>query len=598
MQLIFSESEIVAAAGGPLDSGDSINWAMGRSVLGLTVDTLVDEADGRIDDGDISLRDAIAAAAPGELIEFDALLNGGTILLSRGELALTRSVIIDATELDSGLVIDAAGNDPTPGQRDGEGSRILNVDDGNLAGCSSITVRGLTLTGGDINANGGAIRSFEMITIASSTISGNAANSGGGIFGSHVRIYSSTISGNSATGVGGGVYGNSVTTASSTISGNSAQSGGGIGGGIVTAESSTVFGNSAERGGGAFARGSLTLNFSNIVGNNGGGAYGFRSVMINSSTISRNSGRGVDAESVTVISSTISENAAPFAGGGGIFANNVMVDSSTIAGNLAGFAGGIWAIGGPANIAIKNSVVSGNSDDGRAPDIARGVGTLTVEFSLIGDNTGSGLSEAPFGSPDANGNLIGGPMGGVIDPLLGPLADNGGPTLTHALLPGSPAIHAGDPAAMAGVNGVPLYDQRGEGFSRVAGGRIDVGAFEMQSLKADFDKDGDTDGNDFLIWQAGFSRFSGDATPNQGDANGDGNVDGDDFLMWQAEFGSTAPAGAGGEAAPAPILTEKPTGQSRTRNALAAVRSRGEASAVPRIRDQALTQFEFARHQL
>ena len=90
--------------------------------------------------------------------------------------------------------------------------------------------------------------------------------------------------------------------------------------------------------------------------------------------------------------------------------------------------------------------------------------------------------------------------------MLGPLANNGGPTLTHALLPGSPAINAGDPAAMAGLDGIPLYDQRGEGFDRVAGGRIDIGAFEVQPLRADFDKDGDVDGADFLIWQRASAR--------------------------------------------------------------------------------------------
>ena len=73
-------------------------------------------------------------------------------------------------------------------------------------------------------------------------------------------------------------------------------------------------------------------------------------------------------------------------------------------------------------------------------------------------------------SPTANGNLIGGPVNGVIDPLLGPLADNGGPTQTHALLAGSPAIDAGDPLAVAGMNGVPEFDQRGMPFGRVADG--------------------------------------------------------------------------------------------------------------------------------
>ena len=77
---------------------------------------------------------------------------------------------------------------------------------------------------------------------------------------------------------------------------------------------------------------------------------------------------------------------------------------------------------------------------------------------------------------------------GVIDPLLGPLADNGGRTLTHAVLPGSPALDVGDPAAMAGVGGVPLTDQRLDPFSRVADGngdmvsRIDIGAYERQTI--------------------------------------------------------------------------------------------------------------------
>src|ERR1043166_1545649 len=62
------------------------------------------------------------------------------------------------------------------------------------------------------------------------------------------------------------------------------------------------------------------------------------------------------------------------------------------------------------------------------------------------------------------------------DPLLGPLQNNGGPTQTHGLLPGSPAIDAGDP----NFTPPPDYDQRGPGFVRVFNGRIDVGSFELQ----------------------------------------------------------------------------------------------------------------------
>jgi len=73
-----------------------------------------------------------------------------------------------------------------------------------------------------------------------------------------------------------------------------------------------------------------------------------------------------------------------------------------------------------------------------------------------------------------NGNLIGSATA-PIDPLLGPLQDNGGPTWTMALLPGSPAIDAGDDTPP-----LPDFDQRGPGFPRISGPHIDIGAFELQ----------------------------------------------------------------------------------------------------------------------
>jgi hypothetical protein len=80
-------------------------------------------------------------------------------------------------------------------------------------------------------------------------------------------------------------------------------------------------------------------------------------------------------------------------------------------------------------------------------------------------------------SDDGNGYLSGPGDQINTDPLLGPLQDNGGPTFTHELLPGSPAINAGDPNFV----GPPDYDQRGPDYVRVRGGRIDVGSFEVQS---------------------------------------------------------------------------------------------------------------------
>ena len=75
--------------------------------------------------------------------------------------------------------------------------------------------------------------------------------------------------------------------------------------------------------------------------------------------------------------------------------------------------------------------------------------------------------------------------------------------MTHALLPGSPAINAGDPTVMAGMDGMPMFDQRGEPFMRVFGGRIDIGAFESQPnpLTGDYNFDGVVDAGDYSLWR-------------------------------------------------------------------------------------------------
>lgn len=115
-----------------------------------------------------------------------------------------------------------------------------------------------------------------------------------------------------------------------------------------------------------------------------------------------------------------------------------------------------------------NSIISGNIDnspDASHPDCS---GTLLSQgYNLIGDTSGC------FIGGDISGNLTG------VDPLLGPLQDNGGPTFTHALLPGSPAINAGNPAGCTDHLGNSLLtDQRG--MPRV--GRCDMGAYEAMLL--------------------------------------------------------------------------------------------------------------------
>ncbi|MEM8678239.1 MAG: choice-of-anchor Q domain-containing protein, partial [Planctomycetota bacterium] len=167
-------------------------------------------------------------------------------------------------------------------------------------------------------------------------------------------------------------------------------------------------------------------------------------------------------------------------------------------------AGGIY---GSSNkfpqFTLENSILATNQ--GPAPDLQLSPGPMTIRYSLIGTNIGSGLIEAPIGSPDADGNLIGGPMYGAIDPRLGPLTDNGGLSFTHGLLPGSPAIDAGDRNAIAGTGNVPFYDQRGEPFGRVVDGdafpdaSIDMGSFELQMATIVVDTTIDEDDGDFSI---------------------------------------------------------------------------------------------------
>ena len=175
----------------------------------------------------------------------------------------------------------------------------------------------------------------------------------------------------------------------------------------------------------------MTVMYSTISGNAADGARG----------------GGIHGGNVTVVSSTIAENSADD-DGGGIFADGIVTaTSSIIAGNSASGAGG--GISSIAQLSLENSIVARNTARRGDPDLQHDIGSLSVHYSLLGDNSGTNWAEAPLGSPDDHGNLVGGPTHGTIDPQLSPLGDHGGLTFTYALLPTSPAIDAGDPAAMA-----------------------------------------------------------------------------------------------------------------------------------------------------
>src|SRR5215208_389591 len=181
-----------------------------RRLLSVTVDTLVDEINGVGVGAGTSLREAIAAAAPDETIDFSVT---GTINLSPlGQLTINKNLTISGPGA-SLLTIKAFD----PSAAVGDGTRIFNVDDGNSTADKTVVISGLTLTGGDPGKSGGAIRTVENLTISACTISGNSTSedsaSGGGIYAlsSSLTIIASTISGNTTDGehsFAGGLYSN------------------------------------------------------------------------------------------------------------------------------------------------------------------------------------------------------------------------------------------------------------------------------------------------------------------------------------------------------------------------------------------------------
>ncbi len=231
-------------------------------------------------------------------------------------------------------------------------------------------------------------------------------------------------------------------------------------------------GNASTYGGGisnSGTSGTLTLANSTISGNStsnyGGGIYNIGTLTVTNSTISGNSaplGGGIRNDgTLTVTNSTISGNSTSAYGGGGIINKDgtLTVTNSTISGNSAGnYGGGIYNWGGTSSLA--NTIVAGNSANLGDPD-ASGDPFTSQGYNLIGNTGGSsGWIDSDLLNQDA---------------LLGPLQDNGGPTKTHALLVGSPALNA-IPKGTNGCGTTITKDQRG--VKRPQAGKCEIGSLE------------------------------------------------------------------------------------------------------------------------
>jgi predicted outer membrane repeat protein len=325
------------------------------------------------------------------------------------------------------------------------GDRVFQI-----IGSIKVSMSGLTIQHGVTNDNGGGIASEANLTIDRCIITANSAASaehvteGAGIDNTGTLVLkNSIVSDNTITesfefgGLGGGIHNrNFLTISDSTISGNRSGRGGGLYADKaceVSITNSTFSGNSAASFGGAIYTIQTTTNLVN-------------------DTISGNSSDG---------------------DGGGIYASDGIVGlyNVTIAGNVAnadkigtGGGAGIYNLG--ASVTLNNSVLSGNNHLNEGSpfiSLADCAGTLA--------SSGNNIVTAP--SCTINGSHSAGPA------KLGPLQDNGGATLTHALLPGSLALDAG--GTCFDDLGAPLgADQRG--VPRPQGAACDLGAFELEDL--------------------------------------------------------------------------------------------------------------------
>ena len=483
----------------------------------FTVDTLDDGAGNSSDcttpvANSCSLRDALDATHDGDTILFASGLTG-TISITAGELYLSDEIVIRGPGADV-LTIDAGGNSrvfyvcagPTTeisgltitGGSDSEGGGFYDeCDDG-------FTLRDVVLTGNSAtNGGGGGLYSGGPVTLINTVVSNNtASDKAGGVLAGSLTMVNSTVTGNSVTnGNGGGTYTSGLTTATNTVVSNNtaSDSGGGVIAGDLTVMTSTISGNSANTngGGGALAYGAVEITDSTFDSNTavrcGGGLYTgsiSTSITITGSTFSSNTsdacyGGGIDIDGngnvVLIANTTITGNSAVTGGGLHVdYSNTVTLAQDTIVGNSASTATALYSGGGVhfahaiGALALSGTIVAGNTAVTGPADIGAGNGTdlggaMTANDSLLGD-------VATNVTVTGTGNVM------SIDPGVSPLADNGGPTRTMALLPTSKALDAG-PATVYSFPG-NAFDQRGAGFPRVVGTKVDVGAFEDGQLPA------------------------------------------------------------------------------------------------------------------
>jgi hypothetical protein len=379
--------------------------------------------------------------------------DGGGIYIDAGTSHLAASTLINnrAKHHGGGVFLDV-NNNPTLWV---ESSTVIGqVGKGNIAN-SAPASGGL----------GGGIYNMKNLNISDSSIEGNT---GDGIYndGGEVRIQDSSVSANTLSGLESFVTGavSTIILRRSKFTENG-YSGIGAINAEITLEQSSVRGNPAS--GIRMNGGTLMMDQTEVVGNHsagdGGGIAGYNfSGILQNSTVSGNNAAatggglylwGLATGKIDLVNMTISGNTAAVSGGGMEVGNgNFGINNITIAENSAGDGGGVH-VQNPSLVTLRNNILADNTGGN-----CGGLPVTSLGYNLDTD------SSCLMGSP---GDLAG--MGAN----LGPLADNGGTTFTHALLPGSPALEAGEDATCEPA------DQRG--VIRPQGLHCDMGAYEAET---------------------------------------------------------------------------------------------------------------------
>ncbi len=351
-----------------------------------------------------------------------------TITLTSGELELTS--VMSITGPSDGLTISGSGT-----------GRVLQIDQG-----AKVSLSGLTITGGSSSGNGGGLNNEGTASLTNCTISGNSSSStaeftgGGGIYSgksAELSLEDCVIDNNTAAEDGGGLLNlGAAALRNCTLSGDSA----GIHGGAIL----------------NYYPGSLSLTACTISGSSaakGGGLY--------------------DDWKATLINCTISGNSAQLGGGIGSYGFTDLT-ACTVSDNSASTSGGgLFNYGAstapyPSTVSLIDTIIAGNTGRSGNPDDIAGneASGVTGSFDLIGTGGAGGIVNF------INGDIV---LTDLADLNVAPLADNGGPTQTIALLTGSAAIEAG--LAESGIT----TDQRGQPLDFPY---PDIGAYQTQTAYA------------------------------------------------------------------------------------------------------------------